>query len=193
MTTRKQQAKQTKKKLLNSAIELISTYGYQHVTVDKIVEYSGVSKGTFYIYFKSKHEIFLHIFDEMDHFYKTFTKMLPNHLSAAEKIIKLTEGQMEYISGTIGKELVRVIYLSNPESQSHLSKTDRLIYQLVNSYVCQGQENEEFTMAYDSEEMTLLITTWMRGGIYDWAISSHNNLTNQSVKQVKILLRALKK
>ncbi|WP_091275337.1 TetR/AcrR family transcriptional regulator [Alteribacillus persepolensis] len=74
MTTQKRQVKQTKKKLLNSAIQLISTCDYQHVTVDKIVEHSGVSKGTLYIYFKTKHEIFLHIFNEMDYFYKILQK-----------------------------------------------------------------------------------------------------------------------
>lgn len=54
-------AAQTRRRLLQAARELISAWGYDAVTVDQIVERSGVAKGTFYHYFKSKDAMMAHI------------------------------------------------------------------------------------------------------------------------------------
>ncbi|WP_209123293.1 TetR/AcrR family transcriptional regulator [Alkalihalobacillus sp. BA299] len=194
MTTRQQQAKNTKKKLLESAIHLVSKYGYDHVTIDKIVAESGVSKGTFYIYFKSKHQIFFDIFIEMNQFYDEFLKTLPPNLSSSDKIIKMTEAQMEYICETIGRELLRVLYLYNPEYQNYLARTDRQIYKLINSLIVEGQSTGEFTSTFTAEELTKLMTRWMRGAIYDWSIAVNNDfdLVKESSKQIKMLLEGIR-
>ncbi|MDM7273560.1 TetR/AcrR family transcriptional regulator [Sulfurihydrogenibium azorense] len=52
---------ETREKLLQSAKELFSKKGYYETKVSDIVEKSGVAQGTFYIYFKSKEEIFLEL------------------------------------------------------------------------------------------------------------------------------------
>jgi len=46
-----------KDKILSSALDLIMTRGYQVTTVDEIVEHAGVSKGSFYYFYKSKEEL----------------------------------------------------------------------------------------------------------------------------------------
>ena len=48
----------TKEKLLLSAKEVFSEKGFHKTKVSDIVKKAGVSQGTFYIYFKSKEEIF---------------------------------------------------------------------------------------------------------------------------------------
>ncbi|WP_216829884.1 TetR/AcrR family transcriptional regulator [Alkalihalobacterium elongatum] len=194
MTTRQKQAKNTKKKLLESAIRLVSTHGYDNVTIDKIVAESGVSKGTFYIYFKSKHQIFFEIFIEMDRFYDEFLQTLSPNLSSSDKILKITEGQMHYICEIIGRELLRVLYLYNPEYQNYLARTDRQIYKLINTLIVEGQNTSEFTSTFTAEEITKLITRWMRGAIYDWSIAANNNfdLVKESSKQIKMLLEGVK-
>ncbi|WP_297888048.1 TetR/AcrR family transcriptional regulator [Sulfurihydrogenibium sp.] len=52
---------ETKKKLLQSAKELFAKKGYYETKVSDIVERANVAQGTFYIYFKSKEEIFLEL------------------------------------------------------------------------------------------------------------------------------------
>ena len=52
---------ETREKLLESAKELFSKKGYYETKISDIVEKSGVAQGTFYIYFKSKEEIFLEL------------------------------------------------------------------------------------------------------------------------------------
>lgn len=45
-------------RILNAAAELIIRYGYDKTTVDEIAQAAGVSKGTIYLHFKSKEDLF---------------------------------------------------------------------------------------------------------------------------------------
>lgn len=46
-----------KEALYNSAYELFTQNGVSHTTISDIVDYAGIAKGTFYLYFKDKFEI----------------------------------------------------------------------------------------------------------------------------------------
>jgi len=46
-----------KNELLDTAQELFFTQGYEQTTVETIIQKVGVSKGTFYYYFKSKEDL----------------------------------------------------------------------------------------------------------------------------------------
>ena len=47
----------TKEKIVNSAIELFKEMGYDQVSIPKICEKAGITKGTFYYYFQNKGEV----------------------------------------------------------------------------------------------------------------------------------------
>ncbi|WP_461863669.1 TetR/AcrR family transcriptional regulator [Thermococcus sp.] len=47
----------TREKLVNAAMELFASKGFDKTTVDEIVAKAGVAKGTFYLYFKSKEDL----------------------------------------------------------------------------------------------------------------------------------------
>ncbi len=51
------QENDVKQELLNAAMELFSEKGYDHASVNAIIEKVGVSKGAFYHYFKSKEDV----------------------------------------------------------------------------------------------------------------------------------------
>ena len=48
----------TRGKLVQAAEEVFNTYGYYDASIVKITEAAGVAQGTFYVYFRSKKEIF---------------------------------------------------------------------------------------------------------------------------------------
>ncbi|OIJ10224.1 TetR family transcriptional regulator [Anaerobacillus arseniciselenatis] len=56
-------AENTKEKITEVALQLFEQNGFHAVTVDKIVKTSGVSKGAFYHYFKSKDELLYSVHD----------------------------------------------------------------------------------------------------------------------------------
>ena len=57
MTKRRQAALETKKKLMEAARELVSKRGLAGTQVEEITRRCGVSKGTFYTYFKRKEDV----------------------------------------------------------------------------------------------------------------------------------------
>ena len=57
MTNRQAAAQETRQKLLAAGKKLIAERGLSEIAVEDITAASGVSKGTFYTYFKSKEEI----------------------------------------------------------------------------------------------------------------------------------------
>ena len=62
----------TKKQLVNAAIDLFDRVGFQKTRISNIVAQAGVAQGTFYLYYKSKEEIFLDICTEFIKLFSTF-------------------------------------------------------------------------------------------------------------------------
>ena len=60
-TDRFEQRKATRAKLINGALKLFSTSGYEHATVDDISEEAGYSKGAYYFHFSTKDDILLEL------------------------------------------------------------------------------------------------------------------------------------
>lgn len=58
-----QRSEETRTKIMESAIKLFSTNGFNKASVDDICEEAGISKGAFYHHFKSKQELFLALLD----------------------------------------------------------------------------------------------------------------------------------
>lgn len=69
MTNRQLAAQETRKKLINAAKEIISQKGLTNTSVEEITAKCGVSKGTFYTYFKRKEDVVFELsrgmFDEI--------------------------------------------------------------------------------------------------------------------------------
>jgi len=57
-TTKKRRREETREKLLESALGVFATHGYERATVDEIVRDAGLSKGAFYVHFESKEDLF---------------------------------------------------------------------------------------------------------------------------------------
>ena len=69
----KEQSSHTKRRLVSAAVDVFDENGFQKARVSDIVSRAGVAQGTFYLYFKSKEEIFLYICSE---FITSFTALL---------------------------------------------------------------------------------------------------------------------
>lgn len=56
--SRKERAPGARAEILAAAAEVVGQVGYANATVDKIVSAAGMAQGTFYLYFKSRQELF---------------------------------------------------------------------------------------------------------------------------------------
>ena len=58
-----QRSEETKTRILESAIKMFSSLGYNKASVDEICREAGISKGAFYHHFESKQSLFLALLD----------------------------------------------------------------------------------------------------------------------------------
>jgi AcrR family transcriptional regulator len=197
LTPRQIKALQTKQKILETALHLFSKKSFDQVTVDEIVSECNVSKGAFYVHFKSKYEIFHEKFKEIDDFYSQFIESLPEDISYSEKIIRLTKVQMEYFRDVLGFDVMRTFYMSAlmpDQGNDYLSDWNRTLYKIIHSFVLKGQESGEFQKEISAYEITMFITRSMRGSLYDWFLfKDEYNLVTEAVKYIEIFLQGIRK
>lgn len=77
-----------KEKIISSAYKLFSKYWYKNTSVDLIVKKTSIAKGTFYLYFDSKDDLYFYIIDY---------------------IIKKAEDHMEYLANNISDIKIRLV------------------------------------------------------------------------------------
>lgn len=94
----------TKEKIIKSAIECFSKYGYDGTSVDRICESARISKGSFFYYFPTKQSLFLEILNRwledinrnMEELIKTSADIRTKLLNLSMSLIDiLTTGEKE--------------------------------------------------------------------------------------------------
>jgi AcrR family transcriptional regulator len=174
MNLRQQKGLQTKRKIPKVALELFNQKCFSNVTVDEIIEKTETSKGAFYNHFKSKHDIFLEKFKEIDNFYvdELLPKLDPQE-SAKEKLKNFFFMQTVYVEEDLGWDIIRTIYENelNTERESFFLLPDRPLYQILYSLCVEGQKKGEFREDLTPEQMVTILTRVIRGILYDWSIS----------------------
>ncbi|MEW9672908.1 TetR/AcrR family transcriptional regulator [Ammoniphilus sp. 3BR4] len=193
MTQRQVRAKQTKKKILDTALSLLNKKHFNDITVDEIVTLSNTSKGAFYTHFKSKYEILLEKFKEVDHFYEEIARSLPAEISSTEKIVRFSESQMVYLRDDWGKETYLTLYTNASPEHNYFMNKDRALYRMINQFVQEGQETGEFKQDLSPDEITALIARCMRGTLFDWCIQDDRfDLVTETKKLIRTFLEGLK-
>lgn len=111
METRQKKALRTKKNISETALQLFKEKSFHQVTVDEILKKANSSKGAFYTHFKSKHEIFLEKFKEIDDYYvNELVDIIEKKESCRDKLTVFFRLQMAYIENDLGWDVVRTIY-----------------------------------------------------------------------------------
>ena len=64
--SRKEQSRQTQRKIFDTFMLLIKKQGYSKITIRSICQQANISVGTFYLYFSSKDEILLDLYNKIE-------------------------------------------------------------------------------------------------------------------------------
>lgn len=193
LTPRKIKAKQTRKKILEAALNLFSKKPFDETTVDEIVKLSGTSKGAFYTHFKSKYEIFFEKFKEIDEFYTELAQTISKEANASEKLLHFSESQMIFLRDEWGKDLFRTLYTNASTQNNYFLDKNRALFKIVNKFVNEGQKTGELKEDLSAEEITVLLTRCMRGTLYDWCISDDDfDLVLETQRLISTILKGLK-
>lgn len=141
--------KEKEKGIMDAAIKLFGKKGYDATSVQEIVNEAGISKGAFYLHYKSKQALLLAIFQYYyDSFINEFKDLKGRNLPPRELFIKQIEAQYRFILGqkeflimqarerifneSIGQMLNK---MRNESTQSHKESLSSIYGEKINPYV----------------------------------------------------------
>jgi AcrR family transcriptional regulator len=120
-----------KKNILKSARSLFFKKGFTKVTVDEIAKASELGKGSIYLYFNSKEEIYAQILlNDIDNFNEKVDVLLEQRCSAAEMLKEFSHIYIDYFLND--SELFRILmtYMLQP---AKMNLPDKLNAQILNA------------------------------------------------------------
>lgn len=182
----------TRKAIINSAIDLFKEHGFENVSIPMICAKAQISKGTFYYHFQSKKEI---IYEHIDQFMTGYTDILPDILSLSspkEQLWKLYEFSFQNVI-SMNPNLLRAFYtidienglkqLSPSKGYSFAYNTNKFM-QLTKSLVEKAQRCNEIRKETPSDQLLLCYSSVIVGTGIDWACQ---NGTFDEIERLKIL------
>ncbi len=175
MTRRQELAQQTKYSLIDSALALFESQGYEAVTIEDITTKAGVAKGSFYTYFSNKSEIIVEEFWKIDAYYESWAREnLAVPAPAGEKLLAFTRAQMTYIREVVGNANLKILYANQllPASEPKvINNPERQWYKIVGQIVREGQADGLFRQDLGAERLAALFNQSVRSVFLDWCFS----------------------
>lgn len=196
MKKRQLQAMETKKRLLSCAYELFREKGYNAVTVDDIINKANSSKGGFYTHFESKEALLFSMAPMADETYSTFLKMDIKAENTIHKISLFIDYVLKMIEEKIGLEFISAIYASQiKDLTTHRAflSPDRTYYRLIERLIDEAKEKKEISLNMSSVHIATILTTCIRGVIYDWCLKKGEfNLVEYGREIIGMILNQIK-
>ncbi len=104
---RRREKENRKQAILKAARKLFFEKGFKAVTVDNIAQKAELSKGSVYLYFKSKEEIYTHILlNDIDKFHRKINDLLQFEEQASDTLKRLANIYIDFFLNE--KELFRI-------------------------------------------------------------------------------------
>jgi len=173
LTRRKLQARETRKRILETALSLFREKGFDQVSIDEITSGAGVSKGSFYTYFQTKSDIIIEEFHRIDSFYEKKEATIFRNPDAVARLIAFTRYQLDYIHKHMGFRTLSILYINQMSTfydQKILSNRERSLVRIVSRIIAEGQAVGQLRSG-DPVELAEWMNRCMRGFFLDWAIS----------------------
>jgi len=186
------QGNKTKKRIIDCARRLFMEKGYNNVTVDEIIAEVNSSKGGFYTHFKTKEDLIYGMLPIVDEAYSSFFKKEGKYENTIEKIFALINYVFYIMENDIGLEFMSVIYSSQIKDLTtyrFLTAPEREYYKQLKILIEDAHKNRELTADIPTEEIISILTTCIRGVIYDWCLNRGSfQLSLYGMKIIKIML-----
>ncbi len=169
LTKRRIQAIATKERIRNVAMDLMQTQSLEEISVNDICRQAGVGVGTFYHYFKSKDDIVLEVYNEMDACFLKFSEEnRDKDQTPYDYVLQHCLCYARYICQRSG-DLTRKVYAL--QSPAFLDKK-RAVYATLINYLSQKQNEGVIPKTLDISRFADYVQVSLRGITFDWCL--HN-------------------
>ncbi len=163
---RKEREKEHRKEeILDAAQKVFFARGLATATMDEIAETAELSKGTLYLYYKSKEDMYLAVMMRgMEELHDEFERIAASKLSSVKKIIKLGDTYKEYFN-THRKYFQMVHFLQSP--QFHKQVSDEMmkscdvdgqkIWNVISEILKHGREDGTLRPEFNPMELGVIL------------------------------------
>lgn len=168
--TRKEQAFQTRKKILDVCTEILSRCTFDEMNISMICKKAGISVGAFYHHFKNKSDIIIELYRDIDeHFMK---EILPKcmELEPIEAMIQYLCEQCRY-GEQAGIDSVKNVYKAQVDNgNDFFASNERGLPQGLRKLIVRAKKEGELKEDTDTEALLEQLLILSRGVIYYWCI-----------------------
>src|SRR5947208_966939 len=99
-STARPRAGDKRERILRAAVKVFAKSGFYATRVSDVARAAGVADGTIYLYFKSKDELLVSLFeDRVERLLSFMREELPRHKRAKDKLRRLVEMQLGLLEG----------------------------------------------------------------------------------------------
>lgn len=166
LTNRQLQAINTKNKIYEAAIDLLETIGFDNIRIEDICKQAGVSVGSFYNYFKSKHHILIEIFNRADDYFRDEVAKSLEDKPVFDTVIDYFDYYAKY-SETLGIDMIKHFYSS--ENKMFITE-GRYMQNLLHEILISAEKKGELHLDLSYMEVTKQLFVVARGVIFDWCL-----------------------
>ncbi len=185
----------TRRRIYKTAIDLFARKGYENVSVEEICRRLGMTKGAFYAHFRSKDQIILEEFMNMDRHYAVVAEHLPSEASSLEKLRTFNREAIRLMSD-LGVTLMKVLYHSQiaPHmKEPYLVNPGRNLYLITKRLIGEGQERGEIRADLPPDVLATVLINAFRGQLYHWCLTNGSfDLLEACERLMDIILRGIR-
>ena len=181
----KRSSRNTRGRIVAAAWQLFYEQGYEHTTVEEIIEASETSKGSFYHYFDGKDALLSTLSDLFDEKYEALQETMDPEMSALDQLLFLNSELFRTIENSVSLELLARLLSTQlvTAGSKHLLDHRRTYYRLLRKIISRGQERGELSNRQNVSEMVKLYALCERALLYDWCLcGGEYSLHNYAVK-----------
>jgi TetR/AcrR family fatty acid metabolism transcriptional regulator len=185
-----------RKKILDAATKVFARVGFSNTRIQDVAQEAGIAHGTVYLYFKSKDDLFISIFQEsLGELINYISSEVQKKDSAEDKLRRMISLQLDVIEEN--PDLTKLILIEFPGTGNFLN--DRNIDVLSNyidvigDVLKNGIEEGIFSTNVKPDIIATMIYAAMQGIATRWILDGMNySIKTMDVEISEIFLKGLK-
>jgi TetR/AcrR family fatty acid metabolism transcriptional regulator len=185
-----------RERILDAAVRVFARKGFHATRVSEVAKAAGVADGTIYLYFKSKDELLVSLFEDRVERLLTFLQTeLPRHATATDKLRRVIELQLGLLEGERDlAEVVTVIIRQSTKLMKEYAAPKFTAYlDAIARVIADGQASGELRGDISPHLAARAIFGALDGIAMTWALgkADRGGLVRASGQLAELVLRGL--
>ena len=183
-------------RIIEAAWKLFREKGFSDTTINDIIHEAGISKGTFYYYFRSKDNMLDTLADVFDAEYERLDAELTEDMNSFDKLVRINYDVHTFINDNIDYRLLAYLYSTQitREQSSSLLDRNRYYFRLIEKIVEDGRRKGELTEELSVSETVKFYSLEERALVTDWCMNNGSyHLGEYSRKMFPMMIEGLRR